>query len=47
VVTVDEWKTILIEKLTGAISKVAASQGYQTNQDPPSDKVLPGSVAFF
>ena len=42
VVSIDEWKSILIEKLTTAISKVAASQGLQTH--PESQKLLPGDV---
>jgi ATP-dependent 26S proteasome regulatory subunit len=40
VVSIDEWKSILIEKLTNAISKVAASQ--ELEQTTSSHLKLPG-----
>ena len=44
VVSIDEWKSILIEKLTNAISKVAASQG--VDQTTSSQMKLPGKNNF-
>ena len=43
VVSLDQWKAILVEKLTSAISKVAASQGLQVHPEVTSQKWMPGN----
>ena len=43
VVSIDQWKAILVEKLTSAISKVAASQGLEVHPEVTSKNWVPGN----